>query len=254
MALIYKLTFMNGKSYIGQTSGTAGRRYQGHAYAANGGSDLPVHKAWRSLGRPIMEVLHECQDDEVCQMEIDAISRHKTLLPDGYNVLAGGQISPMLDPAIAEKVASKKRGSRHSLGSRQKMSASQTGKIHSDETKRKMSNARKGKTGKPVSDETRQKMSDAHKARWADPEHQKKMSEIRAGKKRGPHSDEAKAKMSAARKGRISPEGEARRKAAQIAAVKGKPLSEEQKLRLSEIRKLWWAEKRASTEAINQGV
>ena len=80
------------------------------------------------------------------------------------------------------------------------------------------------------------------------------MSSIKLGKKIGPHSDETKAKMSAARKGRISPEGEAKRKAAQIAAVKGKPLSEEQKLRLSEIRKLWWAEKRASTEAINQGV
>jgi group I intron endonuclease len=253
MALIYKLTFMNGKSYIGQTSGTAGRRYQGHAYAAKGGSDLPVHKAWRSLGSPIMEVLHECQDDEVCQMEIDAISRHKTLLPDGYNVLVGGQISPMLDPAIAEKVASKKRGSRHSLESRQKMSASQTGKIHSDKTKRKISDAQKGKSRRPIADASRQKMSDAHKERWANPEFRQRMSAIKIGKKTGPHSDETKAKMSAARKGRISPEGEARRKAAQIAAVKGKPLSEEQKLRLSEIRKLWWAEKRAAA-AINQGV
>jgi hypothetical protein len=254
MALIYKLTFMNGKSYIGQTSGTANRRYQGHAYAANSGSDLPVHKAWRSLGKPSMEVLHECQDDEVCQMEMDAISLHKTMLPDGYNVLVGGQTSPMLNPLIAEKVASQKRGSRHSLASRKKMSVSQIGKVHSNETKAKISAAQKGKAGKPISDEVRQKMSDAHKAKWANPEFRQKMSSIKLGKKIGPHSDETKAKMSSARKGRISPEGEARRKAAQIAAVKGKPLSEEQKLRLSEIRKLWWAEKRASTEAINQGV
>lgn len=251
MALIYKLTFMNGKSYIGQTSGSANRRYQAHAYAAKGGSDLPVHKAWRALGDPVMDILAECGSDVVSSAEIDAIKHHKTMLPDGYNVLAGGQVSPMLNPSVSAKVAAKKRGTRHSEESRRKMSISQSGKKHTPETIQKISQANKGKGTKVLSDETRKKMSQSHKSLWLDPGHKIKMSLSHFGKKRGPRSDDEKARISAARKGKISQDGEARRKAAQIAAVKGKTLSEEQKLRLSEIRKLWWANKRASSEAIN---
>lgn len=246
MALIYKLTFMNGKSYIGLTLGTAQRRFKGHADAAKGGSDTPCHKAWRALGKPDMIVLAECPDDLAFQTEIDEIRQHNTMLPHGYNVLSGGQMSPMRNPEIAARVAAKKTGVKHSEEARLKMSASHTGRKHTPETIAKMSAWQKGKPKIKASEDAKKKMSAAHKARWDSPGYRQRMSEIHTGKKRGPHSEEVKALMSANRKGKISPEGEERRKAAQIAAVKGKQLSDEQKLRLSEIRKLWWANKRAS--------
>jgi len=246
MALIYKLTFVNGKSYIGLTLGTAQRRLKGHADAAKGGSATPCHKAWRALGKPDMIVLTECPDDLAFQAEIDAIRQHNTMLPNGYNVLAGGQASPMSNPEIAARVAAKKVGSKHSEETRLKMSVSQTGKKHTLETIAKMSEWQKGKPKMKASQEARIKMSAAHKARWDSPGYRQRMSEIHAGKKRSPHSEESKALMSANRKGKISSEGEARRKAAQIAAVTGRSLSDEQKHRLSEIRKEWWAKKRAA--------
>ena len=83
------------------------------------------------------------------------------------------------------------------------------GKHHSDETKKKMSEAHKVKhysdeTRKKISEETKEKMSEAHKGKH--------------------HSEEAKKKMSEAQKGKPSPN-------------KGKRFSEEHKKNIGEARK-----------------
>jgi hypothetical protein len=83
-----------------------------------------------------------------------------------------------------------------------------------EEHRQKISEAKKGKKGKPHSEETRQKMSEARK-----------------GKKRKPRSEETRRKISEARKGKPHSE-ETRQKISE--AKKGKPLSEEARQKMSE--------------------
>lgn len=244
MAFLYKLLFSNGKVYIGQTSGSIKKRFRSHSYSANGKSNLPVHKAWRSMGAPTVQCIGEFGSEEISAEEIKAISEHNSMLPNGYNVSPGGEISPMLIPGIARYVANKKIGFKFSEESLKKMSESQKGRKHTEEAKKKISLANKSKVCKPVSNETKVKMSEAKKLKWSDPVYREKMSLIKKGKTTKPHTDASKALMSEARKGKMSPEGEAKRKAAQISAVKGKKLTTEHRSLLSEIRKQWWAQKK----------
>lgn len=61
-----------------------------------------------------------------------------------------------------------------------------TGTKRSEETRKKISEANKGKHSHTPSEESRKKMSDAHKARWADPEYRAKYTEeARAAYARG---------------------------------------------------------------------
>lgn len=77
-----------------------------------------------------------------------------------------------------------------------------------DEMKKQMSLARKGIskpssfTGKKHSDETKKKMSESAKRRGIPEERQKRMALARTGAKRGPFSEEHRANMSMSRKGK----------------------------------------------------
>lgn len=78
------------------------------------------------------------------------------------------------------------------------------GKKHSDETKRKMSESRKGNQNakgkhKPHSEETKNKISDALKGRQLSEEPKKKLSEVKKGKRM---SEEVKRRIAEAHKGK----------------------------------------------------
>jgi len=114
-----------------------------------------------------------------------------------------------------------------------------SGLVHSDKTKIKISEAKKGKTR---SEETRRKISEAHKGKTFSGETRKKMSEFRKGK---PLSEETKRKMSEANKGKFEGENnpnygklhsnETKRKISE--ANKGKTHSEETRRKMSEVNK-----------------
>ena len=93
-----------------------------------------------------------------------------------------------------------------------------SGYVCSEETKKKISEAKKGKT---ASEETKRNMSEAHKGRTHSEESRIKMSEAQKGK---PVSEETKRKISEARKGKTSNR-------------KGVILSEETKRNMSESHK-----------------
>ena len=134
-------------------------------------------------------------------------------------------------------------GKTHSEETRRKMSEAQKGENNhmygkklSKETRRKMSEAQKGENnhmyGKKLSKETRRKMSEAHKGKGLgnrsggmlgkthSEETRRKMSEAHKGLKHKPHSEETRRKMSEAKMGK-----------------KRKPFTEEHKKKLSEARK-----------------
>ena len=77
-----------------------------------------------------------------------------------------------------------------------------SGRVFTEETKQKMSEAKKGKKRKPFSEETKQKMSLSRKGKKGNPcseETKQKISEASKGK---PHSEERKQKISEAKKGK----------------------------------------------------
>jgi hypothetical protein len=99
-----------------------------------------------------------------------------------------------------------------------------SGMVHSEETKRKLSEVNKN-----PSEETRRKLSEANKGKTLSEEHKRKLSEVNKGKT---HSEETKRKLSEVNK---NPSEETRRKLSE--ANKGKTLSEEHKRKISEAHK-----------------
>ena len=108
-----------------------------------------------------------------------------------------------------------------------------SGAVVSDETRRKRSEALKGK---PRSKEIRRKISEAHKGKTHSEKSRRNMSESQKGKA---FSEETKRKLSEAKKGKTFSE-EHKRKLSE--SQKGKSRSEESKRKLSEANKgrKWW--------------
>lgn len=90
----------------------------------------------------------------------------------------------------------------------------------SEETKKKLSEANKGKKPPPLSEEGRKRLSEAHKGKKLSEEIKRRMSIARMGRK---HSEETKRRMSITRKGKKLPS-----------------FSEEHKRRISEFQKRIW--------------
>ena len=113
--------------------------------------------------------IDNCTDDYLNQTEISYIKKYNPK----FNFTEGGD-------GIS--------GFQHSEETRKKISEAQKGKapwnkekvnIYSKETRKKMSEAKKGKT---LSEETRKKMSEAHKGKTLSEETRKKISEANKGK------------------------------------------------------------------------
>ena len=215
---IYKITNkLNGKVYIGQ-SRDIDARWRQHINAKD---DVLIHNAIKKYGKEnfSFEVLLECPAEMLNDWERDMIALYDCISPKGYNLTEGGG-----------------------------------GCKCSEETKIKMSNARKGKTpwnkGKTniYTEETLLKMSELKKGKNLSEEHKRKISESMKGihikkkkkikiseSKKGTHfSEETKKKMSEARKG-IPLSEETKIKISE--SKKGRQLSEEIKKKMSEVKK-----------------
>lgn len=142
----------NGKQYVGQTSNFKQRQREWNCLKriyANGHIDDDRAKygfdAW------VVKVLAECDNrEDAWNLEQRFIKDYNTLWPNGYNLDSGGEM----------------------------------GKKHSDETKKKMSEAQKGEKhpmyGKHHSEEAKQKMSEAHKGTHHTEEAKQKIREGRS--------------------------------------------------------------------------
>lgn len=114
MLALYRLTFSSGKLYIGQTSRHIKVRMSAHRAAANRGSRLPVHCAWRQHGDPIVDVIGVFDtQDELNAAERATIAALNTLAPNGYNISRGGDMAPSTNPEVAAKIAAKAKGRKH---------------------------------------------------------------------------------------------------------------------------------------------
>lgn len=167
MGELYKLDFPNGKSYIGITTGTAKKRFAGHRRGARSQKKCSLlARAWAKYGEPTLTTLAVLEDDDLAQAEIRAIKAYGTLHPGGCNILEGGQISPMKNHAVAQKVVSSNGWIDSREASLRKATEANRARSVSDDTKRKMSEAHKRRWAEINKDDVRERMSNAANARW----------------------------------------------------------------------------------------
>lgn len=92
MGFLYKLTNANGKAYIGITSRTLDERLAEHVKQSLR-PRTAISAAIRKFGleKFSIEPLMQSTDwGTLCREEVHAISEHKTLAPNGYNLTVGG--------------------------------------------------------------------------------------------------------------------------------------------------------------------
>jgi len=178
---------VNNKKYVGVTSQTLDGRWDRHIVCARNGSSYRFHQAIRKYGADAFEsvVLEECStSEEACALERTWIqllgTKHYKL---GYNMTDGGDGAPgrEISEATREKHRQAQLGKRHSEATKQKMRESHMNHKVSDETRKKLSDLKKGENhhyyGKPSEDhpwfgrvhseETRKKISESQKLRLA---------------------------------------------------------------------------------------
>lgn len=97
------------------------------------------------------------------------------------------------------KISNGRKGIIFSEETKEKMSNSQKGKVLSKEHKRKIGDGNKNKI---ISEEIKQKISKSLKGHYISEETKKKMSESAKGKRKPPRSEEHKRKLSESHKGR----------------------------------------------------
>lgn len=175
---------VNLKCYIGITSNEPKRRWgAGSGYNSNKYFKRAIDKyGWKNFYHVVLH--SELVKQDAQQLEIFYIKLFDSKSPNGYNLSSGGEGAS---------------GYRHSLETREKMSKAQMGNKHnlgkklSEETKRKIGDANRGKVS-IMSDKTREKMSKARKGEgsWAygkkfTEEHRRNLSENHADMSGGKH-------------------------------------------------------------------
>ena len=97
MVGIYKMTNkINGKVYIGQSI-DINKRIKEHFWKATNEKDVSynsaIHQAIRKYGAENFdwEILEECNADVIDEKEVQYIQKFNSLVPNGYNILTGGQ-------------------------------------------------------------------------------------------------------------------------------------------------------------------
>jgi group I intron endonuclease len=96
---IYKITNnINGKYYIGQSI-DIDRRWYDHKYKAFNKNDISynsaIHSAMRKYGLKnfTLSIIEECQEEDLDKKERYWINQLNSLVPNGYNILEGGQLN-----------------------------------------------------------------------------------------------------------------------------------------------------------------
>jgi len=178
---IYKLTFPNGKVYIGQTGNFKARMREHKNSKANYTVSRAIRKyGWENIQT---EILLTCgaQIDMYERQYIRLLKSNEKEL--GYNVESGGNLKKFVSLETRKKLSETHKGllagEKHPMYGKIGELSWNYGKTHSEETKQKMSKSAKGKKfsaehvknmslvrkGKEVKEEVRQKISEAMKGK-----------------------------------------------------------------------------------------
>ena len=215
MGVIYLITCrINGKPYVGQTRQKLERRISQHKSGKGKSAvDIAIAKyGWENFSVAFLEVCPVAMLNEREKFWIAALN---SKAPHGYNLTDGGGSNSNPSKETRAKISANHADVRGKNNPNY-------GKKCSSETRRKISEARKGQP----SPRKGKKHSEESKA---------KMSAIKKGKKGKPHSLETRAQISASNKGKPSRQ-------------KGKQRTEETKAKISVALKVAWARRKKAVE------
>ena len=221
---IYKIqNRVNSKIYVGSTQNIQERwDYHKRQLRNDRHGNIHLQNAFNKYGVDSFEfsVIEEVKDIENL---IDREQYYMDNLEPEYNMIPKANRSEMSEE-IKRKISESLKDNGKFRGENNPF----FGKTHSEETKREMSKARKGRE---VSKETRKKISESLKGRELSEEHKKKISASEEGKE---ISEETRRKISKANSGRELSEAH-KKKIGE--GNKGKELSKKTKDKLSESHK-----------------
>lgn len=217
---------VNNKIYIGQAVDIK-ERWGDHRYYLRGNRNKPnkhLQNAWNKYGEDNFEFTIICKCDESQLNTFEQYYIFELMAYDnrvGYNKnYGGGSGRPTEEtrkklienngsrrPEVRKKMSESKRGENNN----------NYGKHHSEETRKKISEALKGKQagennywyGKHLPEEVKKKISESHKGKTLSEEHRKKLSEAFKGENHPMygkhHTEESRRKNSEAHKGENHP-------------------------------------------------
>lgn len=209
MVVYLATNLVNGKHYVGKTTGTLKRRWTKHGWQARSGEQTYFHNAMRKYGSDAFSVVSLASilatDPQLKEHERFWIRLFNATDPRyGYNLTTGGDGAPgrSLSFAARQKIGNANRGRVRSAEARRKTSEGLKGKVIPVEVRRKIGDALRGRT---FSAEHCRRLSKVQKGKVFSAEHRRNIGEAMKGRKRGEHSPEHRRKISAALKGRNSP-------------------------------------------------
>ena len=168
--ILYRLTFPNGKVYIGITTEALSRRVRRHVLYARQNKPYALSAAIRKYGEDSFLVEHLasalCWED-LLLLERQIISQYNSVCPNGYNMTGGGEGSFGIEPSDdkRKKISSSLNGRVLSQSHRLAIGLAQKGKVIPPSTRKKMSDAYKSR--QPMSEEQRAIRSEAAKRQHA---------------------------------------------------------------------------------------
>ena len=144
--IIYKITnLINGKIYIGQTVKSLEKRWKNHL-ASSKKSNYPIHLAIKKYGQENFsrEILFECStQEELNSQELKNALELNSFAPNGYN-LAAGDGKGKWSEETKKKMSLAKKGKPMPEDQKIRLRTLSKGRKHSEETKKKMSLSRSG--------------------------------------------------------------------------------------------------------------
>jgi group I intron endonuclease len=148
VSVIYQFTNnINGKIYIGQTIDYK-KRIRDHKFNYhNNIKNTPFYVALRKYGWDnfSITIIEECSEEVLNEKEIYWIEERKSLYPNGYNLLEGGNQARHTD-ITKQKISEARKGMKFSKSHIENLRKSHLGYIMPEEQKRKISESNKGKT------------------------------------------------------------------------------------------------------------
>lgn len=166
---------ITGKMYVGQTRKTSLERWKEHCRETRCSALNNAIKKYGANSFIVFDVDTAETQDELDEKERIWIKRLGTMAPNGYNLRSGGRTGGVLSKEARQKISKAKAGKplsdaqREAIKNRKQSGENHPmyGKHHTEEAKRKISAANKGKLcgernpnyGTAVSDEVRKKMS-----------------------------------------------------------------------------------------------
>lgn len=183
---------INDKLYVGITMGKVSRRFHEHIYSALANKDnYRLHRAMRKHGLENFHIdclLSDIPANRLSVFEVECI-KYFDSYRKGYNGDPGGRgVGREVSKETRNKISKIHKGKipwnkgvPMSIELKEKLLKTHLGKKHSEETRKKLSLARKGRKpmlGKHHSEETRKKISEGQIRRFSNKEERQRMSRV----------------------------------------------------------------------------